>query len=110
MIWKYSTGLSTMDRLSALVDSALNNKHVKVYIETDGITIQIPAVMVSIETRSDYTSQIYLESVEGIHTMPGIFSANVIVPDRWICKFCFTENNKNSGSCDKCGSPKGLSV
>ena len=48
MIWEYSTGLSTMDRLNALVDSALNNKHVKVYIETDGITIQIPAVMVSI--------------------------------------------------------------
>lgn len=50
----------------------------------------------------------FLESVEGIHTMPGIFSA--IEPDRWICKFCFTENDKNSGSCEKCGSPKGLSV
>ena len=108
MIWAYSTGHSTMDKLNALGDSALNNKHVKVYTETDGITIQIPAVMVSIETRSDYTTRIYLESVEGIHTMPGIFSA--IEPDRWICKFCFTENDKNSGSCDKCGSPKGLSV
>ena len=88
-------------------------KHVKVYIDTGDVVIQLPVEIISVEASNDgfggIDSKVVLESRghNAYYTLP--FAAQ-IRPDRWVCKYCSVENDKNSGSCEKCGSPKGLSV